>query len=139
MRVEVPPCYRKLPLREERKRGKKELVSMRRITEVLTVPSPRVRKARYYLCASAAAFMVAMLMIISAAPARAQGDSGPNHGPNGAYYGPYDYCVWSAYACGDYTSSAEAQGDLGLTYGPSGPYYGPYDYCVWSAYACAYY
>ena len=79
-----------------------------------------------YLCASV--FMAAMLLI-SAAPAWAQG-----------YYGPYDYCVWSAYACGDYSSpSSWAQGDSALTYGPNGPYYGPYDYCVWSPYACQYY
>ena len=79
-----------------RKRGEKETVSMRRIIEVLTVAAPRARKARC-LCASAA-FMAAMLMI-SAAPAGAQGDSGLTYGPNDPYYGPYDYCVWSPYAC----------------------------------------
>ena len=42
--------------------------------------------------------MVAMLLI-SAASAWAQGYSGLTYGPNGPYYGPYDYCVWSAYAC----------------------------------------
>ena len=49
-----------------------------------------------YLCASV--FIVAMLLI-SAAPAWAQGYSGLTYGPNGPYHGPYDYCVWSAYAC----------------------------------------
>ena len=83
---------------------------------------------------------MAALLVISAAPASAQGDSGLTYGPNGPYYGSYDYCVWSPYACSnDYTSSAVAQGDSGLTYGLNGPYYGPYDYCVWSPYACAYY
>ena len=124
MRGEVSPVIVGNP--SLRKRGEKEILSMRGIIEVLTVAPPRARKARC-LCASAA-FMAAMLMI-SAAPAEAQG-----------YYGPYDYCVWSPYACSsDYTSSAGAQGDSGLTYGPNGPYYGPYDYCVWSAYACIYY
>ena len=41
-----------------------------------------------YLCASV--FIVAMLLI-SAAPAWAQGYSGLTYGPNGPYYGPYDY------------------------------------------------
>ena len=49
-----------------------------------------------YLCALV--FMVAMLLI-SAAPAWAQSNSGLTYGPNGPYYGPYDYCVWSVYAC----------------------------------------
>src|SRR3712207_3865520 len=97
MRVEAPPVIVGNP--SARKRGKKELVSMRRIIEVLTIAPPRTRKARY-LCASAA-FMAALL-VISAAPARAQGDSGLTYGPNGPYYGPYDYCVWSPYACAYY-------------------------------------
>ena len=84
-----------------------------------------MRRKLRYLCASA--FMAAILLI-SATPAWAQG-----------YHGPYDYCVWSPYACGDYSSPARAQGDSALTYGPNGPYYGPYDYCVWSSYACKYY
>ena len=72
---------------------------MRRIVEVLTVAPPKACRARY-LCASAA-FMAALL-VISAAPARAQDDSGLTYGPNGPYYGPYDYCVWSPYACAYY-------------------------------------
>jgi hypothetical protein len=55
-----------------------------------------VRYKLRYLCASV--FIVAMLLI-SAAPAWAQGYSGLTYGPNGPFYGPYDYCVWSAYAC----------------------------------------
>ena len=55
-----------------------------------------VRYKLRYLCASV--FIVAMLLI-SAAPAWAQGYSGLTYAPNGPYYGPYDYCVWSAYAC----------------------------------------
>ena len=99
---------------------------MRGIIEVLTVAPPRALKARC-LCASAA-LMAAMLMI-SAAPAEAQG-----------YYGPYDYCVWSPYACSsDYTSSAGARDDSGLTYGPNGHYYGAYEDCAWVPYACIYY
>jgi hypothetical protein len=109
---------------------------MRRIIEVLAVAAPRARKPRGF--GASAAFMAAML-VISAAPALAQGDYSPNYGPNGPYYGPYDYCVWSPYACSDYTSSAGDQGYYNLTYGPNGPYYGPYDYCVWSPYACKYY
>jgi hypothetical protein len=97
---------------------------MRRIIEVLSPAAPRARKAR---CLCTSAFMAAMLLI-SAGPAGAQ-----------AYYGPYDYCVWSPYACGDYSSPSWDQGNPGLTYGPNGPYYGPYDYCVWSPYACIYY
>ena len=76
----------------------------------------------------ASVFMVAM-MLISAAPVWAQG-----------YYGPYNYCVWSVYACEDYSSPTSwVEGSSSLTYGPNGPYYGPYDYCVWSPYACQYY
>jgi hypothetical protein len=85
-----------------------------------------VRCKLSYLCASV--FMVAMLLI-SAAPVWAQG-----------YYGPYNYCVWSVYACEDYSGPASgAEGSSSLTYGPNGPYYGPYDYCAWSPYACQYY
>jgi hypothetical protein len=83
MRGEVSPVIVGNP--SLRKREGKETLSMRGIIEVLTVAPLRAHKARC-LCASAA-FMAAMLMI-SAAPAEAQG-----------YYGPYDYCVWSAYAC----------------------------------------
>ena len=98
---------------------------MRRIIEVLTAAAPMAHKTRY-LCASA---LTAVMLVIIAAPAGAQD-----------YYGPYDYCVWSIYACGDYSSPASgAQGYSGLTDGPNSPYYGPYDYCVWSPYACLYY
>ena len=38
-------------------------------------------------------------MMDLASPAWAQVSSGPNYGPNGPYYGPYDYCGWSPYAC----------------------------------------
>ena len=51
-----------------------------------------MRRKLRYPCASA--FMVAMLLI-SAAPAWAQDYSELTYGPNG----PYDYCVWSPYAC----------------------------------------
>jgi hypothetical protein len=68
---------------------------MRRIIEVLTVAAPMAPKARY-LCASA---FVAAMMVISAVPAGAQGYYGLTYGPNGPYWGPYDYCVWSPYAC----------------------------------------
>ena len=88
MHVEVPPVILANP--SVRKREKKEFVPMRRIIEVLTVAPPRACKARY-LCASAA-FMAALL-VIGAAPVKAQGDSGLTYGPNGPYYGPYDYCV----------------------------------------------
>jgi hypothetical protein len=56
-----------------------------------------MRRKLRYLCASA--FLVAMLLISSAAPAWAQDYSALTYGPNGPYYGPYDYCVWSSYAC----------------------------------------
>jgi hypothetical protein len=69
---------------------------MGRITEVLTVATPTASKARY-LCASA--FMAAAMLVISASPVEAQDYSGLTYGPNGPYYGPYDYCVWSPYAC----------------------------------------
>jgi hypothetical protein len=108
---------------------------MQRLIEVLTPAPPMKRKARY-LCTLS--FMAAML-VLGAAPAGAQDYSVPTYGPNGPYYGPYDYCVWSPYACADYSSPAGYQGYSALTYGSSGPYYGPYDYCVWSAYACQYY
>jgi hypothetical protein len=98
---------------------------MGRVIGVLTLAAPAACKGRY-LCASA--FMAAAMLVISASPAGAQG-----------YYGPYDYCVWSPYACSDYSSLTWAQGYSNLTYGPNGPYYGPYDYCVWSPYACKYY
>ena len=49
-----------------------------------------------YLCASA---FMAVVLLMSAAPAWAQSYSGLTYGPNGPYYGPYDYCVWSPYAC----------------------------------------
>jgi len=49
-----------------------------------------------YLCALA--FIVAML-VISATPTWAQDYSGLAYGSNGSYFGPYDYCVWSPYAC----------------------------------------
>ena len=68
---------------------------MQRTIEVLALAAPMARKARY-LCASA--FMAAVL-VISVAPAGAQDYSVPTYGPNGPYYGPYDYCVWSPYAC----------------------------------------
>ena len=42
---------------------------------------------------------VMAVMISVASPVWAQGYSGPNYGPNGPYYGPYDYCGWSPYAC----------------------------------------
>lgn len=42
---------------------------------------------------------VMAVMISLASPVWAQGYSGPNYGPNGPYYGPYDYCGWSLYAC----------------------------------------
>jgi hypothetical protein len=43
--------------------------------------------------------MLVVMLLISAASAWAQGYSGLTYGPNGPYYSPYDYCVWSAYAC----------------------------------------
>jgi hypothetical protein len=42
---------------------------------------------------------VMAVMIGLASPVWAQDYSGPNYGPNGPYYGPYDYCGWSPYAC----------------------------------------
>src|SRR5215210_8645450 len=75
------------------------------------------------------------VMIGLASPVWAQASSGPNYGPNGPYYGPYDYCGWSPYAC---LYPPGAQGSSSPNYGPNGPYYGPYDYCGWSAYACLY-
>jgi hypothetical protein len=42
---------------------------------------------------------MAVVLLISAAPAWTQSYSGLTYGPNGPYYGPYDYCVWSPYAC----------------------------------------
>src|SRR5919199_1731990 len=45
------------------------------------------------------AVVVMVVMMYLASPAWAQGFSGPNYGPNGPYYGPYDYCGWSVYAC----------------------------------------
>ena len=54
---------------------------MRRTTSLLTVVA------------------VMAVMIGLAGPVWAQGYSGPNYGPNGPYYGPYDYCGWSPYAC----------------------------------------
>jgi LPXTG-motif cell wall-anchored protein len=42
---------------------------------------------------------VMAVMISLASPVGAQSSSGPNYGPNGPYYGPYDYCGWSPYAC----------------------------------------
>ena len=68
---------------------------MQRIIELLTVAAPIASKAR---CLCTLSFMVAMLAL-GAAPAGAQDYSVPTYGPNGPYYGPYDYCVWSAYAC----------------------------------------
>jgi hypothetical protein len=73
---------------------------MGRVIGVLTLAAPAACKGRY-LCASA--FMAAAMLVISASPAGAQG-----------YYGPYDYCVWSPYACSDYSSLTWAQGYLTL-------------------------
>ena len=42
---------------------------------------------------------VMAVMMSLASPAWAQGFYGPNYGPNGPYWGPYDYCGWSPYAC----------------------------------------
>ncbi len=42
---------------------------------------------------------VMAVMMNLASPAWAQGSYGPNYGPNGPYWGPYDYCGWSPYAC----------------------------------------
>ena len=64
---------------------------MRRIIEVLTAAAPMAHKTRY-LCASA---LTAVMLVIIAAPAGAQD-----------YYGPYDYCVWSIYACGGLLKSS---------------------------------
>jgi hypothetical protein len=83
MRREAFSCYRRHNP-SVGKRGEKEAGFMRRIIEVLSPAAPRARKAR---CLCTWAFMAAMLLI-SAGPAGAQ-----------AYYGPYDYCVWSPYAC----------------------------------------
>ena len=43
--------------------------------------------------------VMAVMMNLVASPAWAQGSYGPNYGPNGPYWGPYDYCGWSPYAC----------------------------------------
>src|SRR5947209_7750514 len=75
------------------------------------------------------------VMMDLASPAWAQDSTGPNYGPNGTYYGPYDYCGWSPYAC-KYTPGE--RDSRALNYGPNGAYYGPYDYCGWSPYACKY-
>ena len=53
------------------------------------------------------AVAVIAVMLALASPAGAQGSSGLNYGPNGPYYGPYDYCGWSPYAC-KYTPGAPA-------------------------------
>jgi hypothetical protein len=87
------PCYLYTPF--GRNQRNKEAVYMQRLIEVLTPAPPMKRKARY-LCTLS--FMAAML-VLGAAPAGAQDYSVPTYGPNGPYYGPYDYCVWSAYAC----------------------------------------
>ncbi len=52
---------------------------------------------RIILPLTAVAVMAVMLNLAS--PAWAQGSYGPNYGPNGPYWGPYDYCGWSPYAC----------------------------------------
>src|SRR5919199_3905093 len=82
---------------------------------------------------TAVAVMAVMVGLASPAGAQQGSSSRPNYGPNGPYYGPYDYCGWSPYAC-LYPPGATSS----PTYGPNGPYYGPYDYCRWSPYACLY-
>ncbi len=52
---------------------------------------------RVILLVTAVALMAVMLNLAS--PVGAQGSYGPNYGPNGPYWGPYDYCGWSPYAC----------------------------------------
>src|SRR5919199_4585320 len=48
---------------------------------------------------TAVAVMAVMVGLASPAGAQQGSSSRPNYGPNGPYYGPYDYCGWSPYAC----------------------------------------
>jgi hypothetical protein len=56
---------------------------------------------------TAVAVMAVMVGLASPAGAQQGSSSRPNYGPNGPYYGPYDYCGWSPYAC-KYTPGAPA-------------------------------